>query len=114
MTQDPTAKSAPTLGSRFLCWIGLHNWLVIRRECPMILRSEIQDGISGRYSGRCESFRRLEDRVCARCERRDNQIARATEQIEREERAAAEIIRRATVNDPPLPERAYAMPPRSR
>jgi len=113
MTNDTDGCSAPSAGSTsWLCRCGLHKWAVIRSECPEAIRSDIRYAITGRYHGRIETFLRLYDRVCVRCERRDNQIERSTKRIEEEERKVYGVIARATANDPPRPPMPLPAPPR--
>ena len=52
---------------RWLCWFGLHDWAVLR-------------SFGGGYYGP-----RLDDRICLRCAKRDNQIERADERKRRHE-----------------------------
>lgn len=116
MTRDTDGCSAPSAGSTsWLCRCGLHKWAVIRSECPEVIRSDIRHAITGRYHGTIQTPHKVYDRVCVRCERRDNQIERATKRIEAEERKVYAVIARATANDPPgrIP-RAPCRPPISR
>ena len=109
---EPSAASA---SASWLCRCGLHKWAVIRSKCPDIIRSDVRHAITGRYHYTFQTPCRVYDRVCIRCERRDNQIERATNRIEEEERKVYAVIARATANDPPsaIPP-APSPPPRSR
>lgn len=101
-TKDAAEPAASCGGSTsWLCRCGLHKWAVIRSECPNIMRSEVRSEITGRYHGTIQTAKRVYDRVCVRCEIRDNQIERARQRIETEERRVYAVIAKATVNDPP-------------
>lgn len=108
---SPASASSTTLA----CRCGLHKWVVIRSFSENGIRSDIRHMITGRYHGTTRAGRILVDRVCVRCEKRDDQISRAESRIEAEERRDYEVIARATANDPhpripPMPRR----PPVSR
>jgi hypothetical protein len=96
--RDAAEPAASCGGSTsWLCRLGIHSWVTIERKCRRRLRSDIRWALTQDYPGYVESlYDQLVDRVCSRCERRDNQIERAREKIEVEERTRLAAIEKAT------------------
>jgi hypothetical protein len=70
---------------RLLCVIGIHKWINVTQTDRQSVRCEIRDRITGKRNANTMSMELLFDRVCQCCHERDDQIARAQEEIEAEE-----------------------------